>query len=71
MQMRWQVKISRIKKTWADEEYREDLKAELIDQVGYFIEPQDLFSAMIREMKRKISISNIWRRQFVKLKHQH
>ncbi|MDF4067495.1 type I restriction-modification system subunit M N-terminal domain-containing protein, partial [Staphylococcus aureus] len=29
---------------WADGEYREDLKAELIDQVGYFIEPQDLFS---------------------------
>ncbi len=26
-------------------------KAELIDQVGYFIEPQDLFSAMIREFK--------------------
>ncbi|HCV2692371.1 TPA: type I restriction-modification system subunit M N-terminal domain-containing protein, partial [Staphylococcus aureus] len=37
--------------TWADEEYREDLKAELIDQVGYFIEPQDLFSAMIREIE--------------------
>ncbi|SBE93757.1 Type I restriction-modification system%2CDNA-methyltransferase subunit M [Staphylococcus aureus] len=36
---------------WADEEYREDLKAELIDQVGYFIEPQDLFSAMIREIE--------------------
>ncbi|MGU3126537.1 hypothetical protein ACVXZZ_03390 [Staphylococcus aureus] len=37
--------------TRADEEYREDLKAELIDQVGYFIEPQDLFSAMIREIE--------------------
>ncbi len=36
---------------WADEEYREDLKAELIDQVGYFIEPEDLFSAMIREIE--------------------
>ncbi|MBS3545251.1 type I restriction-modification system subunit M N-terminal domain-containing protein, partial [Staphylococcus aureus] len=36
---------------WADEEYREDLKAELIDQAGYFIEPQDLFSAMIREIE--------------------
>ncbi|MGT2377830.1 N-6 DNA methylase [Staphylococcus aureus] len=38
-------------RAWADEEYREDLKAELIDQVGYFIEPQDLFSAMIREIE--------------------
>ncbi|MEN0412362.1 hypothetical protein AAGY76_13545, partial [Staphylococcus aureus] len=28
-----------------------ELKAELIDQVGYFIEPQDLFSAMIREIE--------------------
>ncbi|HCU8245115.1 TPA: SAM-dependent DNA methyltransferase [Staphylococcus aureus] len=36
---------------WADEEYREDLKVELIDQVGYFIEPQDLFSAMIHEIE--------------------
>ncbi|SUJ45894.1 Type I restriction enzyme EcoprrI M protein [Staphylococcus aureus] len=39
---------------WADEEYREDLKAELIDQVGYFIEPQDLFSAMIREIETQV-----------------
>ncbi len=46
-----QVKTSRIKKHGQNEEYREDLKAELIDQVGYFIEPEDLFSAMIREIE--------------------
>ena len=43
MQMPCQGKYH-VSRAWADEAYREDLKAELIDQVGYFIEPQDLFS---------------------------
>ncbi|QBS06247.1 hypothetical protein SaO408_0440 [Staphylococcus aureus] len=47
MQMPWNVSSSR----QTVGAYREDLKAELIDQVGYFIEPQDLFSAMIREIE--------------------
>ncbi|MGT2340893.1 hypothetical protein ACVPOQ_02635 [Staphylococcus aureus] len=42
------MKTSRIKKMVLDIVLK---KAELIDQVGYFIEPQDLFSAMIREFK--------------------
>lgn len=38
---------------WEDEEYREDLKAELIENVGYFIEPEDLFSTMIKEIENQ------------------
>ena len=38
---------------WEDEEYREDLKAELIENVGYFIEPEDLFSSMIKEIENQ------------------
>ncbi|MBP9623219.1 MAG: type I restriction-modification system subunit M [Streptococcus sp.] len=35
-----------------DEELREGLKAELIEQIGYVIEPQDLFSAMVAEIEK-------------------
>ncbi|MDK9867019.1 type I restriction-modification system subunit M [Staphylococcus sp. IPLA37010] len=38
---------------WEDEAYREDLKAELIENVGYFIEPQDLFSSMVKEIENQ------------------
>ncbi|NBK46651.1 type I restriction-modification system subunit M [Staphylococcus delphini] len=38
---------------WEDPEYREDLKAELLDTVGYYIEPQDLFSSMIHEIENQ------------------
>ncbi len=38
---------------WEDEEYREDLKAELIENVGYYIEPQDLFSNMVKEIENQ------------------
>ena len=39
-------------KAFEDEELREGLKAELIDQIGYVIEPQDLFSAMVAEIEK-------------------
>lgn len=38
---------------WEDAEYREDLKAELIENVGYFIEPEDLFSSMVKEIENQ------------------
>ncbi|MDE9797074.1 type I restriction-modification system subunit M N-terminal domain-containing protein, partial [Staphylococcus delphini] len=38
---------------WEDPEYQEDLKAELLDTVGYYIEPQDLFSSMIHEIEHQ------------------
>ncbi|PCF84710.1 type I restriction-modification system subunit M [Staphylococcus delphini] len=38
---------------WADPEYQEDLKAELLDTVGYYIEPQDLFSTMVKEIENQ------------------
>lgn len=41
------------KEAWADPEYQEDLKAELLDTVGYYIEPQDLFSSMIHEIENQ------------------
>nr|WFO03626.1 N-6 DNA methylase [Staphylococcus aureus] len=43
---------------WADEEYREDLKAELIDQVGYFIEPQDLLRYENFEIRNDDTLEN-------------
>ena len=39
-------------KAFQDEELREGLKAELIEQIGYVIEPQDLFSAMVAEIEK-------------------
>ncbi|PCF35810.1 type I restriction-modification system subunit M [Staphylococcus delphini] len=38
---------------WEDPEYQEDLKAELLDTVGYYIEPQDLFSTMVKEIENQ------------------
>ncbi|WP_251521819.1 MULTISPECIES: type I restriction-modification system subunit M [Staphylococcus] len=38
---------------WADEDYREDLQEELIDNVGYFIEPKDLYANMIKEIENQ------------------
>ncbi|ELN1808406.1 type I restriction-modification system subunit M [Staphylococcus pseudintermedius] len=38
---------------WADPEYREDLKGELLFTVGYYIEPQDLFSTMVKEIENQ------------------
>ncbi|EGQ3896506.1 TPA: type I restriction-modification system subunit M [Staphylococcus pseudintermedius] len=38
---------------WADPEYREDLKGELLFTVGYYIEPQDLFSRMVKEIENQ------------------
>ncbi|MCE5037566.1 type I restriction-modification system subunit M [Staphylococcus auricularis] len=38
---------------WEDDEYREDLKEELLDNVGYYIEPQDLFSTMVKEIENQ------------------
>ncbi|MCP8615231.1 type I restriction-modification system subunit M [Salirhabdus salicampi] len=35
---------------WKDEEYREALSEELIQQIGYVIEPEYLFSNMIKEI---------------------
>lgn len=35
---------------WKDPEYQEGLKEELIAQIGYVIEPQDLYSAMVVEI---------------------
>lgn len=38
---------------WEDEDLRDALKEELLDSVGYFIEPQDLFSHMIKEIENQ------------------
>lgn len=37
---------------WDNPEYNKDLKDELLEQIGYVIEPQDLFSAMVREIEK-------------------
>ncbi|AOR25048.1 type I restriction-modification system subunit M [Clostridium taeniosporum] len=36
---------------WADEEYREGLQEELVNEIGYFIEPKDLFSKLLKEIE--------------------
>lgn len=36
---------------YAKEEFREDLKKEAIENLGYFIEPQDLFSNLVEQAK--------------------
>lgn len=41
------------KEAWEDEDLRDALKEELLDSVGYFIEPQDLFSHMIKEIENQ------------------
>lgn len=39
-------------KAWADEEYREALTEELLQQIGYVIEPKYLFSNMMAEIEK-------------------
>lgn len=36
---------------WADEEYREGLQEEFLEQLGYFIEPEFLFSTLLQEIE--------------------
>ncbi len=38
---------------WEDEEYREDLQVELLENVGYYIEPKDLFGNMVKEIENQ------------------
>lgn len=38
-------------KAWEDEEYREALQQELINLIGFVIEPQDLFSHLIQKIE--------------------
>lgn len=37
---------------WKDPEYQKGLKEELIAQIGYVIEPKDLYSAMVAEIEK-------------------
>lgn len=37
---------------WENEEYREDLEAYLIDELGYVVEPQHLFSHFLKEIAK-------------------
>ena len=37
---------------WKDPEYQKGLKEELVEQIGYVIEPQDLYSAMVAEIEK-------------------
>ncbi|MBN1039290.1 type I restriction-modification system subunit M [Clostridium botulinum] len=36
---------------WKDDEYREALQEELVNEIGYFIEPKDLFSKLLKEIE--------------------
>ena len=36
---------------WADEEYREGLQEEFLEQLGYFIEPEFLFSTLLKSIE--------------------
>ncbi|MBN1043776.1 type I restriction-modification system subunit M [Clostridium botulinum] len=36
---------------WEDEEYREALQEELVNEIGYFIEPKDLFSKLLKAIE--------------------
>lgn len=38
-------------KAWEDEEYREALKEELLNQIGYFVEPSSLFSTLMKKIE--------------------
>ena len=38
-------------KAWKDEEYREALKEELLNQIGYFVEPDSLFSTLMKKIE--------------------
>lgn len=38
-------------KAWENEEYREALKEELLNQIGYFVEPDSLFSTLMKKIE--------------------
>jgi type I restriction enzyme M protein len=38
-------------KAWEDEEYRDALKEELLNQIGYFVEPDALFSTLMKKIE--------------------
>lgn len=38
---------------WEDEEYREALEEELLERIGYVIEPQDLFSTLVKKVENQ------------------
>lgn len=38
-------------KAWEDEEYREALKEELLNEIGYFVEPSSLFSTLMKKIE--------------------
>jgi len=40
------------KEAWQDPEYQEDLKDQLLQEIGYVIEPQYLFSTMVEEISK-------------------
>ena len=56
---------------WEDEEYREALQQELINLIGFVIEPQDLFSYLIQKLKSKRLKLKIYIKPLIKLKNQH
>ncbi|MBT2830897.1 type I restriction-modification system subunit M [Staphylococcus coagulans] len=39
---------------WQNEDYKEALEAELLERIGYVIEPQDLFSTLIKKIENQI-----------------
>ena len=40
-------------KAWEIEDYKEGLEVELLERIGYIIEPQDLFSALIKKIENQ------------------
>ncbi|OOV77042.1 type I restriction-modification system subunit M [Mammaliicoccus fleurettii] len=40
-------------KAWEIEDYKEGLEAELLERIGYVIEPQDLFSSLIKRIEKQ------------------
>ncbi|QHW36001.1 type I restriction-modification system subunit M [Staphylococcus ursi] len=38
---------------WQNEDYKEALEAELLERIGYVIEPQDLFSTLIKKIENQ------------------
>ena len=56
---------------WEDEEYREALQQELINLIGFVIEPQDLFSHLIQKLKLEHLKLKICIKRLIKSKNQH
>ena len=46
---------------WKDPEYQKGLKEELVEQIGYVIEPKDLYSAMVAEIERANKEILMWK----------